>query len=132
MIIPASTISRSLLMTLFISILFIIINEILFYFNYNGGLLFDYMMIVLLVITSLFTVVTYMSYAKRFLGIAFINMISAPIFYLLFLLSFGGMTEVQGDDYTVGFLLIVQVACTLFCLISGTILAVWIRIIRST
>ena len=129
---PASTISRSLLMTIFISILFIIINEILFYFNYNGGLLWDYLLIVLLLITSLFTVVTYICFDKPFLGISFIQIVSAPIFYLLFLLSFGGTTEVQGDDYTVGFIIIVQVACTLFCLISGTILAVWIRIIRST
>ena len=129
---PASTRSRSLLMSLFISILFIIINEILFYFNYNGGLLFDYILIAMLVITSLFAVVTYISFNKPFLGIAFIQIVSAPIFYLLFLLSFGGTTEVQEDDYTVGFLLIVQVACTLFCLFSGTILAVWFRMIRST
>ncbi|MCR8656431.1 hypothetical protein [Paenibacillus endoradicis] len=128
----ASSVTRSLVMILLVPILFIIINELLFYFVYRDSLPFNYMLLLFLITTGLLTYITYISYAKRYLGLAFINIISSPILYFFFLLAFGGSTEVQGDDYLVGFNLITQLAFTIFSLISGTILGVLIKLITST
>lgn len=123
---------RLLVMILLTPMLFIMINELLFYFVYHDNLPYNYMLILFLLITSLFAYITYKSYDKHYLGIAFINIVSGPILYYLFLLTFGGSTKLQGDDYLVGFIFFTQLALTIFSLLSGTILGVLIKLITST
>jgi|GEM_PF-5258462 len=124
--------TRALVMSLLMPILFIIINELLFYFLYRGKVPFNYMLILFLIITALFTFITFKSYNKRYLGLAFINIISSPFLYFLFLLAFGGSTEVQGDDYLAGIIILTQLAFTIFSLLSGTILGVLFKLVTST
>lgn len=123
------SIKLTLLMTLIISLSFIVVNEIVFNFFYSDFTRLAHMDLVFLVIVLLYSVATYFAYSKKRLGFALINIILGPIVYFIFLLFFGSMTDIPEGDLGLGFFLIGMLIITEIALISGTILGILIKLI---